>query len=300
MEEVRLGLALATETVARFGLDYDEIAALNFDPQRASRKVLEAANAGDKYWGKEDHYEVAARGIAETYRVLIHQFRDSEKILLPAIQVLRGSIDEYAARVESLGRSTQTALGDHVAALVAAGTVAEVMAYLHARIADWDVSVWHPGQQEQAALERRLRVRTIGREPSPGDRALSADEALAGQRMLVVLGGPGSGKTWLARRYAREAAHAALLSLEDGADVDQVELPLFTTWDQWTKTPGGPRQALVAASFASGLGHSDPDPATPSTASSGPSLSRAGRCCWSSTPSTKQPTSPAKPAGCMS
>ena len=133
------------------------------------------------------------------------------------------------------------------------------MAYLQSRIADWDVSVWHPGQQAPSALERRLRVRTTGREPSPGDRALTAEEALAGQRMLVVLGGPGSGKTWLARRYAREAAQAALSQLEDGAGLDEVELPLFTTWDQWTKTPGGPRQSLVAASFASGLGHSDPD-----------------------------------------
>jgi NACHT domain len=88
---------------------------------------------------------------------------------------------------------------------------------------------------------------------------MATDEALAGRRMLVALGGPGAGKTWLARRYAREAAQAALLSLEDGADLDQVELPLFTTWDHWTKTPGGPRQSLVAASFASGMGHSDPD-----------------------------------------
>ena len=258
-EEVRLGLALATESVARFGLDYDEIAALNFDPHGASKKVIEAAKASDKHWGTENHYEVAARGIAETYHVLIRQFRASEKILLPAIQVLRGSIDEYAARVETLGRSTKATLGDLEAALVAAGTAAEVMAYLQARIADWDVSVWHPGQQAPSSLERRLRVRTVDREPSPDDRALTAEEALAGQRMLVVLGGPGSGKTWLARRYAREAAHVALLSLEDGADLDDVTLPLFTTWDQWTKESGSTRESLVAASFASGLGHSDPE-----------------------------------------
>jgi acetyl-CoA acetyltransferase len=35
-------------------------------------------------------------------------------------------------------------------------TVADVMAYLQARTEDWDVSVWHPGQQRASALERRL------------------------------------------------------------------------------------------------------------------------------------------------
>jgi hypothetical protein len=86
---------------------------------------------------------------------------------------------------------------------------------------------------------------------------MTAGDALSGRRMLVVLGGPGSGKTRLAYRFAREAAQAALSSLEDGADLDEVELPLFTTWDQWSKTPGSPGQSLVTASFASGLGHSE-------------------------------------------
>ena len=40
-EDVRLGLALATETVARFGLDYEAIAALKFDP----KEVVEARSS---------------------------------------------------------------------------------------------------------------------------------------------------------------------------------------------------------------------------------------------------------------
>jgi hypothetical protein len=194
-----------------------------------------------------------------TYGVLIRQFKASEPLLLPAIQALRSDINDYAARIEAMGRSTQATLDDLTAALVAAGSAAEVMSYLQSRIADWDVSVWHPDQQAQSAVERRLRVRTTGRKPSAGDQVMTAEEALAGQRMLVVLGGPGSGKTWLARRYAREAAQRALSQLEDGASLDEVELPLLTTWDQWTKAPGSTRQSLVAASFASGLGHSDPE-----------------------------------------
>src|SRR5665647_2732050 len=255
-EDVNLGLALAVDSVARFGLDVDAIAELDFDPQEASRRVLVRAKAADSRWGTEDHYEVASRAIDLTYGILIEQFRASEKALLPAIRALRGSIDDYTSRVEALGRSTTATLDDLVSALIAAGTVVEVMAYLRSRIADWDVSMWHPDQQAASTLERRLLVRT-GREVSSEDPEMTAEDALAGRRMLVVLGGPGSGKTWLAHRYAREAAQVALSRLEDGADLEEVELPLFTTWDQWTKTPGTTRQSLVAASFASGLGHSD-------------------------------------------
>ena len=100
-EEVNLGLALAVESVARFGPDASAIAALNFDPQKASRRVLDRAKAKDSRWGTEDHYEVASRAIEQTYRILIEQFRASEKVLLPAIQALRGSIDDYTSRVEA-------------------------------------------------------------------------------------------------------------------------------------------------------------------------------------------------------
>jgi hypothetical protein len=45
---------------------------------------------------------------------------------------------------------------------------------------------------------------------------------------LVILGDPGTGKTWLARRIARRAAEAALAALAGGAGLDHVEQPLFT------------------------------------------------------------------------
>jgi hypothetical protein len=157
-EDVRLGLTLAVNTVARFGLGYDEIAALNFDPQEVSARVLESSRASDSYWGTEDHYEVAARAVGETYRVLIGQFRTGETILLPAVQALRASIDHHAARAEALHRSTHASLDDLARALIAAGTVAEVIAYLRARIADWDASGWLPDQQTPSMLERRLHA----------------------------------------------------------------------------------------------------------------------------------------------
>jgi hypothetical protein len=66
-EDVQLGLALATKTVAQYGLDRDAIASLQFDPAKVSRRVQQAAQARDAYWGTEKHYEVAERGIEVTY-----------------------------------------------------------------------------------------------------------------------------------------------------------------------------------------------------------------------------------------
>ncbi len=44
---------------------------------------------------------------------------------------------------------------------------------------------------------------------------------------VVILGGPGAGKTWAARRSAIEAAAAALEALSNDADPATVEIPLF-------------------------------------------------------------------------
>ena len=259
---VKSGLTQATWTMASVGLDYDDLANLKLDPEKAANEVVRRAQDRDRFWDREveAHYAVAERGITATYRVLIAQLRAKEPVLLPAILAVRTQVDEYFARAEVAARSRQETLDQLKAALIAGAAVSEVREYLKARIGDWDRSVWHPDKQHPSTLERRLKARKTGRNAaSAADAVLSADEALAGQRMLVVLGGPGSGKTWLARRYARQAAQAALQQLEDGAGLDEVELPLFTTWDQWTKIQGlATRESLVAASFASGLGHSDP------------------------------------------
>src|SRR4051794_15513349 len=75
-----------------------------------------------------------------------------------------------------------------------------------------------------------------------------------GGRGGVVWGGAGRGRRGFRRRYAREAAQAALRQLEGGADPDAVEVPLFTTWGRWVAPPGSPMESLVEASFAAGLG----------------------------------------------
>ena len=79
---------------------------------------------------------------------------------------------------------------------------------------------------------------------------MSPAEALEGVWMLTVLGGPGSGKTWLAQRLAREAAETALEQLRDPrVDPASVELPLFTTVAEWIKRHETGFEGLVEAAL---------------------------------------------------
>lgn len=81
-------------------------------------------------------------------------------------------------------------------------------------------------------LARRLAVHAradIGYgAPRQGDAEVDdADHLVERCERLVVLGGPGAGKSWLARRSMVRAAEAALTALAEGADPDSVEVPLF-------------------------------------------------------------------------
>jgi hypothetical protein len=77
-----------------------------------------------------------------------------------------------------------------------------------------------------ADVEQKLRIAV-----REGEDELELDADVLGRRCtrLVVLGAPGSGKTWLARRTARLCAEAALQALAVGAMPDEVELPLYTS-----------------------------------------------------------------------
>ena len=83
------------------------------------------------------------------------------------------------------------------------------------------------------------------------EKDLDADELARQCTRLVVLGGPGSGKTWLARRTARLCAQAALEALAAGALPDEVELPLYTTCARLSAAPPGDsiRRAVVSSAL---------------------------------------------------
>jgi NACHT domain/Trypsin-like peptidase domain len=83
-----------------------------------------------------------------------------------------------------------------------------------------------------AVIERKLRITETRSDTGMAfsrERDVSADNLTDRCHRLIILGEPGSGKTWLAKRTARRCAEAALQAITDGADLDEVELPLYTT-----------------------------------------------------------------------
>ncbi len=128
----------------------------------------------------------------------------------------------------------------------------EIAVYLRTLI-DWlNTDPWPRDPQfcgpvlTPAVIERKLRITAQGR-----DRGHDLDaDGLAQQCMrLVILGGPGSGKTWLAKRTARHCAEDALQVLAAGGTLDEVELPLFTTCSRLFGAGGDIREAVVSSAL---------------------------------------------------
>ena len=99
-----------------------------------------------------------------------------------------------------------------------------------------------------ASIERKLRIRG---DRGRSEKDLDADEVARQSTRLVILGGPGSGKTWLARRTARISALAALEALAEGDLPDEIELPLYTTCAHLFAMPPGDsiRSGIVSSAL---------------------------------------------------
>jgi NACHT domain len=93
-----------------------------------------------------------------------------------------------------------------------------------------------------AAIERTLRI-------SARQGYADADKLARRCSRLVILGGPGSGKTWLAMRAARTSAEQALNRLDGDASLDEVELPLYITCSRLISTPGDIREAVASSAL---------------------------------------------------
>jgi hypothetical protein len=131
----------------------------------------------------------------------------------------------------------------------------EIRIYL-AELIDWlNVDPWPSRRQSSgpvltpAAIEHTLQIR----ETKQGQQDIDADELARQCSRLVILGGPGSGKTWLAKRTARRCAEQALTELADGTALDEVELPLYTTCAWLAAAPPG--DSIRRATVASALSH---------------------------------------------
>jgi hypothetical protein len=137
--------------------------------------------------------------------------------------------------------------------------LSEIRIYLRALI-DWLNS--DPWPQDRrlggpvltpATIERKLRVSATGRRHVlEHEQEVDADDLAAQCSRLVVLGGPGSGKTWLAKRTARLCAEVALDALTADAEPNEVELPLYTTCARLSAAPPG--AGILHAVVSSALG----------------------------------------------
>jgi hypothetical protein len=97
-----------------------------------------------------------------------------------------------------------------------------------------------------AAIERKLRITTKGRDR---EQDLDADRLAQQCARLVILGGPGAGKTWLAKRTARRCAENALEVLAAGGTLEKAELPLYTTCSRLFGAGGDIREAVVSSAL---------------------------------------------------
>jgi NACHT domain len=128
----------------------------------------------------------------------------------------------------------------------------EITIYLQTLAAWLNTDPWPRDQQlgghvlTPAAIERKLRVTGDGQ---VREQDLDVDDLAKRCQRLVILGGPGSGKTWLAKRVARICAEGALQALAADMTLDEVELPLYITCSQLISARGDIREAAVSSAL---------------------------------------------------
>ena len=234
------GFRLAKEVLDSHGLSLEQAAQLNFDPRRVTNTVLQAAGSRYAERGDDSLREVCRQVLLVSYT---RMFED------PTIRELRISAATYELlqRIESPQERHRSAVLAYTIQLRQ-----DLRDYLQSVVDNFSADNWQflraGGQPvDVVSLERTLSVMTPGAEP---DRVVNADALIDSVQRLVVLGGPGAGKTWFARRVARRVAARALKNLAAGAGLDEVEIPLLVTCEEFRTTPGDRWDAAITPALA--------------------------------------------------
>jgi NACHT domain len=121
--------------------------------------------------------------------------------------------------------------------------------YLEKLIEELDTDQWRALSSGSLELTPSQIERTMLVSPNRNGGTTPADAVADSSDRLVVLGDPGSGKSWYAMRVARLAAHRALAAMRAGAQVAEVEIPLFTTCAAFLQQQEPVRLAAIKAAL---------------------------------------------------
>ncbi|MDR2114232.1 MAG: hypothetical protein LBO75_03015, partial [Bifidobacteriaceae bacterium] len=240
------GMATAKEVmqlpVDASGLSFAE----RLDSEQIAELYKEAAREKYPDWDKDQGFStVASRAIDTVCSTIAKGLLGQETTYRAAILQIAAEVGTLLENLRQLAEQGQPPDLDSPAVNLAVRT------YLRVRLRDWDETPsWLKGHSA-SVLERNLRaIEKDTRMEREETRILTEDEALEGVKALVVRGGPGAGKTWLSKRYARKAAQEALDRLEADVSLREVEIPLWTTFATWARCEPGPvKQRLAEASF---------------------------------------------------
>jgi hypothetical protein len=202
--------------------------------------------------------EIIARGLLE-FAVFDLEPDNFQKVVLARLQQMTNQASELDQALPHLHSDLYARLDGVMDLLKRALELqpgpagrGEITIYLQMLIAWLNTDPWPREHRlgghalDPAAIERKLRITGAGQ---AGGQDLDADDQAKRCQRLVILGGPGSGKTWLAKRTARVCAEEALHALAADGALDEIGLPLYTTCSQLVRARGDIREAAVSSAL---------------------------------------------------
>ena len=248
---LKVAFRRTSDILALYGVTPEQMTAANLDAARIAGEVTTAARARLDEIAEDELRRTCEQIIRTFYTQFLASPEFGAELALAGVKELLTRIpsDQIASDAERWG--LRLLLRE------------DLTRYLTRLIQYVSNDPWHHEQGTRltpADLERVLRVRITTSTASIMSAAAAsgtgnenamtrdelADSIIDSSARLVVLAGPGAGKTWLTRRAARRAAERALRDLASGMDLDQIEIPVLLTCTAFLISPGDARTAAVS------------------------------------------------------